>query len=110
MSSDVVIQLPGIVSEFSFGGRLHWCDGRMVTCIVALLGSLDAIAENFSDFLAPLGAVLLLSKGSPKTNQMHKLLKIMPQDQSMPADINPHSTLSPCLITWVCTKFYGMCF
>jgi len=65
MTSNVIIQLPGISIKVTPVGKFHWSDGGMVTCIMTFPWLVDPLCNDISHLRPPLSAVLLLFQYTP---------------------------------------------
>lgn len=72
VSSDVIVEFPGVCVEFGARGCLHGSDRRVVARVLAFAGLVHALRQDRSHICPPLAGALLLSQDTPEQKTQSK--------------------------------------
>lgn len=72
VSSDVIVEFPGVCVKLGARGCLHGSDGRVVTRVLAFAGLVHALRQDRSHICPPLAGALLLSQDTPEQTTQSK--------------------------------------
>lgn len=72
MSSDVIVEFPGVCVKLGARGCLHGSDGRVVARVLAFAGLVHALRQDRSHICPPLAGALLLSQDTPEQTTQSK--------------------------------------